>query len=118
MILRSIFDHDGDTVQNCLDIIERGMRRLGINPNAPMTRMAARTLSDPHVADEQEKAKARALYKRGGYELSEHQVARMAELAAGGKTQAEIALEIGCTQSTVAKRLNRLGIRKRWRVVS
>lgn len=110
-MMRPIYDYDNDTVANCFSLIERGMRRLGIDPRAPMTQLAARTCNTADKYSMRETAVAR----RGAYELSEHQVARMVVLHHEGKIQAEIAAEIGCTQSTVAKRLLKLGIRQKTR---
>jgi hypothetical protein len=108
--MRPIYDSDMDTIASCLGIIERGLRRLGIDPHAPLTRAAARTMQSD--VDTHAQMKAAAIQRRGAYDLSEHQVARMIELAHAGRTQAEIARELGCVQSTVAKRLLKAGIRR------
>lgn len=108
---RPICDSSGETALNCISIVERGLRRLGIDPNAPAMRVAGRTMISTHVATMHERSKVAAISRRGSYDLSEHQVARIVVLKIEGKTQQEIADHIGCTQGTVAKRLLRLGIR-------
>lgn len=108
---RPICDTTLETAVNCLSLIERGMRRLGINPNAEMTRLAQRTRRDVR-STAHERAVTAAISTRGAYELSDHQIARILQLHHGGKTQAQIAAAIGCSQGTVAKRLHRLGFRK------
>ena len=109
--MRAIFDSDRETVANCLAILESGMRRLGIDPEAPVSRLAVRTSSQGRPS-EAERAQASAIERRGAYELSEHEVERIMELHAQGMTQLQIAQEIGCSQSTVARRLLERGIRK------
>lgn len=110
--MRTLYDQDIDTVARCLGILERGLRRFGIDPRAPvMSALAARTIVAGDLSIH-ERQKAVALKRRGAYELSEHQIERIATLSDQGWTQKEIAREIGCNQSTVAKKLLRLGRRK------
>lgn len=108
-----IYDCDKDTVANCFGIIERGLRRLGIDPAACVSSLCARTAVTPDTAQRTEDRKTRAIARRGSYLISEHQVERITALNAQGLRQYEIAAEIGCSQGTIAKHLAKLGYRKK-----
>lgn len=91
------------SIHETLAIVERGLRRLGIDPDAPWTPISLRTMDDSDAV--REKFKEDAVRRRGSYNLSEHQVARMVQLNRQGMTQSQIAQEIGCSQSAVSKNL-------------
>ena len=108
-----IYDCDKDTVDNCFGIIERGMRRLGIDPTACVSCLCVGTAVAPDTAQRTEERKIRAIARRGSYLISEHQVERIAALNAQGLRQYEIAAEIGCSQGTIAKHLAKLGYHRK-----
>lgn len=117
--LRTLFDDDRDLVASCLLILERGMRRLGINPAEKMTRMAARTRPNaPQAiaararlrAKAQPQAPAAARPRAGtrrpyAPHFTPAQLAEIEALHRAGHTQPQIARALGCTQSAIAKRL-------------
>ena len=108
-----IFDCDKDTVANCFGLIERGMRRLGLDPTAAVSRAIIRTSIGREAAERVENRKACVIARRGSYLISEHEIARIVALKNEGRRQHEIAADIGCSQGTVAKHLGKLGFHKR-----
>lgn len=108
-----IYDCDKDTVANCFGIIERGLRKLGIDPTACVSCRCSRTLIDREDAQRIEERKMRAIARRGSYAISEHQIERIVALNQQGLRQQQIAAEIGCSQGTVAKHLAKLGFHRK-----
>lgn len=87
------------SISETLDIVERGFERLGIPLNGlvKMTGIAPCKAKDPKpYAD-----------------VTPAMLMRMVALTQKGLRQAEIASELGCSQSAVSKNLTRLGIRQR-----
>lgn len=129
--LRTLFDDDRDPVAACLIILERGMRRLGINPAEKMTRMAARTagigagpeqVEDPEPAERAKRVEGQAKRLARPAQLvpapakprrpyaphfTPAQLAKIESLHRAGHTQSQIARTLRCTQSAIAKRLAR-----------
>ena len=87
------------SISETLDIVERGLRRLGI------TGPAARPISSLGIRIEVENKRPKA--------ITAEDVDLMRDLTKQGVNQAEIARRVGCTQSTVSKTLNRIGICRR-----
>lgn len=109
-MIQNLHTSRAENVAACLGVIERGLRRLGIDPYAVAVRAAGRTIRNGQTGQQVLPANRRRNV-RGILELSEHQIARIVALHDAGKVQSEIAREIGCSQSTVAKRLAAAGRR-------
>jgi DNA-binding NarL/FixJ family response regulator len=88
----------GSSISETLDIVERGLRRLGITG---YTARPVRLASGIECENKRPKP------------ITPEDVTLMRHLTAEGVNQAEIARRIGCTQSTVSKTLTRLGICQR-----
>jgi DNA-binding transcriptional LysR family regulator len=98
--MRSLYDHGSSTISETLNIVDNGLRRLGITGNglpanlAKLANLVARTVDRPPNTV-----------------LSVASIDRMVELRARGCSQYEIAQALGITQSAVSKRLRQHGIR-------
>lgn len=89
-------------VADCLDIIERGMRRLGITPGPVAIGIGAAS----HLVKAPDPERQCA-------PITPAQDAEIIRLTRQGKTQAEVAAIVGCSQGAVSKRLLRMGVRSR-----
>lgn len=96
--MHSSFYHSS-TISETLDIVERGLRRLGISNE---------TLRAPSPAA------LRVVEDVKPYaEVTPEMIGEMIRLSGLRLRQAEIARVLGCSQSAVSKHLTRLGIRQR-----
>lgn len=97
--MRSLYDTDGETVRNCLAILEQGLAKLGITPGPAPKRVAGFV---------------RPAVDRNRGDVTDDMVDRIIDLVKqGGMSQAEIARAVGCSQASVSRALTTRGMRQR-----